>query len=227
VLYQDAKKLVFILLALNGKRRARIVQSAVSKQLGVSQQTVSRLLKTLEEEGYIVRTVKGRGEFIEMTEKGIRAAEELFGSIQRLLSEERGVIVLEGRVVSGLGEGRYYMKLPYYRDKIAELLNFIPYPGTLNVQLEGDSLIKRLALTKDSGLRIEGYKNEERYYGGATVFRARINGYEKAGIIIPDRTSHPKDVIEIISPIYLRGELGLKDGDRVVIEVRLENGGLR
>ncbi|MGB9726033.1 MAG: DUF120 domain-containing protein [Fervidicoccaceae archaeon] len=223
--YQEAKKIVFIVLALGGKRRARIVQSTVSKQLGVSQQTASRLLKNLEEEGYIFRMVKGRGEFVELTQKGLSTLEVLYGMLSKLMSEERGILVLEGKVVSGLGEGQYYMKIPYYRNRVKELLNFVPYPGTLNVQLEGESTLKRLALTKESGLRIEGFRNEERFYGGATLFKAKINGFEKAGIIIPDRTSHPKDVIEIVAPIYLRGELGLKDGDRVVLEVKLEGGG--
>lgn len=206
-------------------RRTRIVQSAVSKQLGISQQSASRLLKKLEDEGYIVRTVKGRGEFVELTEKGLSALEELYGLLSKLMSEERDVVLLEGKVVSGLGEGQYYMKIPYYKNKVKELLGFTPYPGTLNIQLEGDSTLKRMALTKESGLRIEGFRNEERFYGGATLFEAKINGYEKAGIIIPDRTSHSKNIIEVVAPVYLRGELGLSDGDRVVLEVKLKSGG--
>ncbi|MEM0020954.1 MAG: DUF120 domain-containing protein [Fervidicoccaceae archaeon] len=224
MLYREAKKVLFIALAFGGKRRVRIVQQALASRMGMSQQSVSRLLKILEEEGYIMRSVKGRGEFIEITEKGLSAMEELYGYISRLMSEEANIVILEGKVVSGLGEGQYYMKLPYYRNKIGEILGFDPYPGTLNVQLDGESSIKRLVLTRSNGLRIEGYRNKERFYGGATLFKSKINGYEKAAIIIPDRTSHPKDVIEVIAPVYLRGELGLNDGDRVVLEVSLESG---
>ncbi|MFP3268649.1 MAG: DUF120 domain-containing protein [Desulfurococcales archaeon] len=227
MLYEEAKKVIFAVLVLGGNKRARVVQSKISEALGVSQQTVSRLLNELEAEGYIVRTVKGRGEFVELTENGLKLAEELYGILSALMRVEDNVLLLEGKVVSGLGEGRFYMNVQYYKNKIKELLGFLPYPGTLNVQVIGESALKRMALTKERGIRIEGFKTEDRFYGGATLFRAKVNGYEQAAIIIPDRTSHPREVLEVIAPIYLRGELGLSDGDRVLLEVKLEVEGRR
>jgi riboflavin kinase len=42
---------------------------------------------------------------------------------------------LFGRVVSGKGEGRYYMSLPPYKEKFKNILGFEPYEGTLNIKL--------------------------------------------------------------------------------------------
>jgi riboflavin kinase len=45
-----------------------------------------------------------------------------------------------------------------------------------------------------------------------------INGVPGA-VVIPDRTHYPKDLLEIVSPVKLRDELKLKDGDGVCIVV--------
>ena len=42
---------------------------------------------------------------------------------------------LFGRVVSGKGEGKYYMSLPPYKEKFKNILEFEPYEGTLNIKL--------------------------------------------------------------------------------------------
>jgi riboflavin kinase, archaea type len=39
-------------------------------------------------------------------------------------------------------------------------------------------------------------------------------------VVAPERTHYPSDLIEIISPVKLRDSLSLKDGDRVVIQVK-------
>ena len=39
------------------------------------------------------------------------------------------------KIVSGMGEGAYYMSLKGYRNQFIEKLGYEPYPGTLNVKL--------------------------------------------------------------------------------------------
>ncbi len=207
---------------LGGKRRRRLVQSKIAEYLGISQQSVSRLLRELESKGYITRIVSGRGEFVEITDSGLSLIEEMHSLSRVLLEEEKGILILEGVVVEGLGEGRFYMSIPFYREYFRKTLGFNAYPGTLNVRLTGDSVWKRRALDAAPGIRVPGFKNHERVYGGARLFRTKINGYYPAALVFPDRTSHPKEIIEVIAPVYLRGELGLKNGDRVVLEVKIE-----
>ncbi len=223
--YEDAKLVAFLLLVMKGKRRRRLKQTEVARDTGLSQQSVSRLLRTLEERGLITRIVKGRGEYVEVTSQGLRMAEEMAGLATSIVEEDRNILVLEGVVVSGLGEGRYYISMPYYSSMIQKLLGFKPYPGTLNVRLVGESVWKRRQLNAYRTLHIPGFRDEKRVYGGAWLFRAKINGYEPAGIVIPERTSHGSEIIEIVAPEYLRSVLGLKDGDRAVIEVYIPDNG--
>ncbi len=218
---KECKGACFILLALGGKKRKRVVQTEIANKLGISQQSVSRILKELEEKGLITRIVKGRGEFIEVTDRGLALIEKMNSLATLFLKEEKDTLVLEGIVEDGLGEGRFYMSISYYRDMIKKTLGFNAYPGTLNIRLVGENIWKRKTLDAFPGIQIPGFKNKERFYGGARVFPAKINGYQPAGIILPDRTSHPQDILEVIAPIYLRGELGLKTGDRVVLEINL------
>jgi len=57
-----------------------------------------------------------------------------------------------------------------------------------------------------------------RTYGAVKAFRARVRGVEGA-VVMPERTHHPTDVIEVVAPVKLRDVLGLRDGDRIEIEV--------
>jgi len=95
------------------------------------------------------------------------------------------------------------------------------YPGTLNVALESRYLNDRLELDTTQGILIPRYADNLRTYGEVKAFLASINGLEPSALIIPFRTSHPKSIIEVISPYYLREKLSLKDGDKVEIEVLL------
>jgi len=217
--YEEMKLLGFLLLIMDGKRRTRLTQTKTAEELGISQQSVSRLLRVLEEKGYIVRIVKGRGEYIEITDTAQKLIEQIHSMTTSILASDKDKLLLEGIVISGLGEGRYYMSIKYYSEMIKKLMGFKAYPGTLNIRLIGESILKRKELDGRKGLVIPSFRTEKRVYGGARLFPCKINGYKPAGIIIPDRTSHGKEIIEVIAPEYLRKVLGVKDGDKVVIEV--------
>src|SRR5207245_2909814 len=117
---------------------------------------------------------------------------------------------IRGRVVAGLGEGRYYISREGYRKAFSRLLGFDPFPGTLNVEVEPIDREKVQEVRDLSGILIPEFQSEGRTFGAVKCFRAEIGGLEAAAIF-PLR-SHHVNVLEVISPHHLRQALTLADG---------------
>ena len=193
-------------------------------QLGVSQQTASRRLQRLEREGLIERIVSRRGERVKLTDAGLELLREVYYALAFTVPPKLvDTIEFEGVVFSGLGEGGYYMSLEGYVRQIEEKFGFKPYPGTLNVRLTGRSeLLKRVKLDEYPSIMISGFSDGRRTYGSVRAYKASINGYRPAAVVIPSRTVHKIDVIEVIAPVNLREQLNLRDGDHVRVTVYLQ-----
>ncbi|MBI1935112.1 CTP-dependent riboflavin kinase [Candidatus Woesearchaeota archaeon] len=123
--------------------------------------------------------------------------------------------VVTGIVVSGLGEGAFFMSIDHYRKEIEKKLGFGAYPGTLNIKVKKIyiDLLKNVECA-----RISGFKSGNKSFGGAACYAASINGV-KGAIIMPDLTKH-KNVIEFIAPVHLRSALKIKDGNEVELELK-------
>lgn len=205
---------LILLLAKKGAigEKARVTLRDLSRELNVSPQTVLRWLEELEHEGYLEKFVEGRKTHIELTNKALHFLSELYEELTEILSEGR---IILGEVISGLGEGAYYVK--HYSELINEYLGFDPYPGTLNLKVLFPKTIFD-ALYKVKPVIIPGFVKEGRTFGDVRAYRVKINGVNGA-IVIPSRTIHPPRIAEVIAPVCLREVLGLKDGDKVRIEV--------
>lgn len=203
-----------LLLAKKGAigEKAKVTLRDLSRELNVSPQTVLRWLEGLEHEGYLEKFVEGRKTHIELTNKALHILSELYEELTEILSEGR---IILGEVISGLGEGAYYVK--HYSELINEYLGFDPYPGTLNLRVLFPKTIFD-ALYKVKPVVIPGFVKEGRTFGDVKAYRVKINGIDGA-IVIPSRTIHPPRIAEVIAPVCLREALGLRDGDRVRIEV--------
>jgi len=188
----------------------------LAKELGCSRQTAHRRLVRLEKSGLIRRRLKGRRQLLEISERGRTSLQALLLRLEKTL-RSTGSIRLTGTVTSGLGEGSYYMRIPHYMRQFEKVLGVRPYPGTLNVKLDRASEGKAAALREMPGTVVRGFKSETRTFGDVKVFLARLNGTETA-LIFPTR-GHYRDVVEVISGRNLRRTLGLRDGDRVELEV--------
>ncbi|MBN1323325.1 MAG: DUF120 domain-containing protein [Methanotrichaceae archaeon] len=125
---------------------------------------------------------------------------------------------MEGTVISGLGEGQYYINLPGYRDQFEEAVQMVPFPGTLNLRLTRESMPLRERLNEMPAIHIRSFSDDMRRYGGGRCHPVTI-GDIRAAIVIPDRSHYPEDLIELIAPINLREALALKDGDLLTIRV--------
>jgi riboflavin kinase len=202
-------------LALMGALKGRVSLSSarLGSTVGTSSQTAARRLIRLERQGYITRTLTKEGQDVRITDKGLSRLRAEYMDYRRIFEEGQGQR-LKGRVMTGLGEGQYYISLEGYRRQFVEKLGFEPYPGTLNLQLK-----EPFAVQDTSAIKIEGFKDSARTYGGGKCYPVKIDGIG-AAIIRPDRSSYPLNMVEVIAPINLRERLGLRDGDEV--EVILE-----
>lgn len=205
------RKLLGDLLALSRVEGLPVADAA--GRLCMTRQGLYKVLRSLRERGYVEE-----GPVVKLSQKG---RDVLSAALKDLLSYFNIVsIKLSGVVISGLGEGAFYISLEGYRRAIERLLGFTPYPGTFNVKLDPQSVPYRRYLDSLPGILIAGFSNGVRTYGAVKAFRARIRGIESA-VVMPERTHHPSDVIEVVAPVKLRDVLGLRDGDRVEIEIYL------
>ncbi|MFX1573477.1 MAG: DUF120 domain-containing protein [Promethearchaeota archaeon] len=209
-----------------GSQKAIHISSVeFGKVLNLSQQTASRRITNLEELGWIQRKVEGKEQIIRITKKGADSMLLMYKNLKQILEE----ILIVGEVTEGMGEGGYYVRIPGYLKQFQEKLGYIPYFGTLNLQLS--DLNKELLeenLKNQIPVRIEGFEDKKigRTYGSVNCFEcyvSRLDNQEKkinAVILKIKRTHHKKNIFEILAEPYLREVLELRDGDRLRIELK-------
>lgn len=198
----------------------RISTTSFAKKIGLSQQSVSRYLISLEKRGLIYRSIGKEGSLIKLSKAGEDLLRDIYLNLNMIFERKPHSIIIEGEVFSGLGEGAYYVSQEGYRRQFIEKLGFDPYPGTLNLRIvDGRGIMLRAALDAYPGIEIKGFRNKSRTYGMVKCFFATIDGREKGAVVIASRSHYGKDTLEIISPVYLREKLGLKDGDRIKVEI--------
>lgn len=202
------------LLAARGATSAPLLLTSgeVGELLGVSQQAASNYLRELARAGLLTRTLQGRKQALGVTPAGVKLLREELTELRRIV-EGTGTLELRGVVVSGLGEGRYYLSIPGYLKQFERKLGYTPFPGTLNVKLAGEALSRLPEAKGLAGVRIDGFQDQGRTFGGASCIPSLLSG-RPCHLIVPDRT-HYVDVAEFIAPVELRRVLKLKDQDPV------------
>ncbi len=190
----------------------------LGKLIGVSQQSASQRILELIREGLVARDLATRRQRIRLTPRGSDVVRKEYADYQRIF-EIKETMTISGTVTSGLREGAFYMRQKGYRDQFRKKLWFEPYEGTLNLKIAGPDLAKLQVLQDSPGIEISGFEASGRTFGGAKCFLATI-GLVDCAVIMPIRTHHT-DVLEVISKHFLRGSLGLKDGDVVELLVSL------
>jgi len=183
----------------------------LASKLGVSPQTVMRWLSDFESSGILERVITGRRTRVRLTEKGLKLLEDIHDSLDSALYG--GVII--GEVVSGLGEGAYYVR--QYRERFREYLGFDPYPGTLNIRVIFPKTVFD-ALCNVKPIVIPGFVRNGRSFGDVRAYPVSVEGIDGA-IVIPSRTIHPPKIAEVVSPVCIRKRLKVDDGDRVTLRV--------
>lgn len=191
-----------------------------SRELGdileMSQQSASKRILELLDQKLITRDLGARKQRIKLTNGGIDELKKEYNEYRRIF-ELDDHIILHGKVISGMGEGGYYICQPQYMEQFQEVLGFKPFEGTFNMSIDKDDIRKLDVIKSSSGHVIKGFVSKGRSFGNVMAYKAKIRNIDCA-VIIPER-SHYKDTIEIICQYHLRRTLSLNDGDRIDLRV--------
>lgn len=230
------------LLSLGAKETpTEITSGQISKVIQRSQQTASKILIELEKDNLIERIKNNKKFKIKVTQEGFEAIRELHSLMNTAIESSRGKrIILKGKIVSGMGEGSYYMSKKGYKDQFREKLGYEPFPGTLNIKLE-EQIYKdtKREMTNYPSIYIHGFKDENRTFGWVKcyptilipeakendhVWKNNKKNYEKmeieSSILLLERTHHNNSLVEVIAPVCIKETASLKNGDIVTIELK-------
>lgn len=223
--------LTMVQLLSKGARHnfVEVTTSDLGKNIGRSQQAASKHLLDLENTGYIERVRRGQKFAVRITDKGYSEIQNLFSSLKSALESAPEAIAFEGSVVSGMGEGAYYMSLEGYRRQFKEKLGYEPYPGTLNVRLTDPLYMNaRRDLGRHPSIFIDGFSDGTRTYGWVKCYRAAIIGgagqeaVENAAVLVLERTHYDDSMLEVIAPISIKEATGIKVGDPIRVRVQIQ-----
>jgi len=197
-----------------------ITTSSLGKSIKKSQQAASMHILELENGGFIDRVMTGRHLSVKITQKGYSELVKLNSILGSSLDSSPSHLELNGSVISGLGEGAYYMALNGYTKQFKTKVGYIPYPGTLNIklnQLQATQIIQQL--DDLNGIMIDPFSDGKRTYGWVNCFHAILNNSIKCELIRLERTHHDSSVIELISKNNLRKTARLKTGSKVMVRI--------
>ncbi len=205
---------LLMLIAKNSERGSFTSSTQkISFSLGYSQQTASRKLRELEKKGLISREASPKGMVLSLTPKGRELLEYVHLQLSSLFEKSPALKKLSGTVESGSGEGAYYTSLPRYSKAFKGLLGEEVFPGTLNMRVKLPELNAFLNSLKPK--KIHAFKTKTRGFGSTDCFQVKVNSRIPGLMVFPERSHHPRGVVEIVSPVFLRKRLKLRDGSRV------------
>ena len=201
-----------------------ITSSSLGKRIKKSQQASSKHLLELEKDGFIERIMTGRNFSLKITTKGYSEVVKLFTTLRASLDSFPSYVELQGTVVSGMGEGAYYMSLKGYTKQFKKKIGYVPFPGTLNISLIKNEYIESIhQFDALEGILIKGFSEENRTYGWVRCLKANITKSIDCELIRLERSLHDKKIIELISKINLRKAAKLSDESIVTITIPINS----
>jgi riboflavin kinase len=176
-----------------------VTTSSLGKSINRSQQAASKHLLELERDGYIERIRNGQKVSVRITNKGHAEIT---------------------KIISGMGEGAYYMSMKGYTKQFKSKLGYIPFPGTLNVKLNDKKFTEaKRELDTHQGIMINGFSDGKRTYGWVKCYPAKINSTVDGMMITLERTHYDDSIIELISKTNIKKTAKLSNGSSISIRV--------
>ena len=124
---------------------------------------------------------------------------------------------ITGVLATGVGEATGFTSLDWARRAFLDRLGIDVHPGTVNMILTTDR-------DKDAWRSVKSWPGivlppPRPDWCNSRCYLARINDRIDAAIVLPEIPTYPENQIELIASVGVRVTLGLKDGDRLVIDV--------
>ncbi|HEY7695420.1 MAG TPA: DUF120 domain-containing protein [Nitrososphaeraceae archaeon] len=192
-------------------------------EINKSQQAASKVILELQDLKYVERVKKGHGYLIRVTDEGFSIVKKMSEFLHMALNSSPGKVHFSGTLVSGMGEGKYYMSLDGYRKQFEKKIGYIPFPGTLNIRIVDPlSLENRDKIETFRYHFVDGFSDSKRTYGWVKCYPVILNGNEKirTDLLILERTHHDNNMLEIIAPVNIKKVLNLKNGDNVKVTLK-------
>ncbi len=201
-----------------------ITTSSLGKSINKSQQAVSKHLLELEQDGYVERIRSGQKVSVRVTTKGHTEMAKISAILKSSLDSSPSYVEFKGTIISGMGEGAYYMSMRGYEKQFKSKLGYVPFPGTLNVKLRDKEFIEaKRTLDAHPGIMINGFSDGKRTYGWVKCYPAKINHLIDAALITLERTHHDDSVIELISHENIKKATKLSTGSQISIRVPIRS----
>ena len=209
------------ILSKGGKHNfVNITTTSLGKEIGKSQQSASLHLKELELGGFIERILSGRKQSIKITNKGFTELSTLHSLLSKVISKSPNSLSITGTITSGMGEGAYYMSMKGYTKQFKSKLGYIPFPGTLNVQLEEKKFSESIShLSNYEGIKIDSFSDGKRTFGWVKCFKSKINNKIDCELILLERTHHDTTIVEFIAKNSIRKSLKIGNKSNVKIKI--------
>ncbi len=212
----------FTLYSLANKGAIHSKTTITTRELGeilnISQQTASRRIAQCVEQGYLNRVHTADGMLLQISEKGCDELLHVLSNLEIVFTPPEDEIVIEGSIVTGLGEGAYYIDV--YSSKLKAALGFRPHLGTLNVKISDEESKKAIGRMKNTPpLVLSGFTHKGRTFGDVICYRVKINGELEGAVVIAQRTHHSEEILEIVAPVDIREALNIEDNDKVTLTV--------
>jgi riboflavin kinase len=203
--------LLFLLKKEAHRNACRMTTGEIALATCMSQQNVSRRLQLLENAGKITRKREG----IVISADGVGELKSLLATLKNSFGTR---VEIKGIIANGSGKGKFYLSQKEYKKQFQDKVGFDPYPGTLNIKLNREAVEKRRQLLQMDPVIIEGFEKQGREFGDLFLYKAKINK-EACAVVLPLRTRHGEETIEIAAPFNLRKKLGKKQGNSIVLEI--------
>jgi riboflavin kinase len=195
-----------------------LTTSELGDLMNISQQTASRRIALCVEKGYLLRIHTADGMLLQITNTGRDELLRVFSNLEVAFTPIQDDIVIEGRLVTGLGEGAYYVDV--YASKLKEALGFKPHLGTLNVKIIDDDSRRAIGRMKNTPpLVVSGFRHKGRTFGDVICYRVKVNNKIEAAVVMAQRTHHSEDILEVVAPVDIRKTLDIEDDSKVTLTV--------
>jgi len=124
-------------------------------------------------------------------------------------------VTITGKIVSGVKKGAFFTQLDWVQEQCQKKLGFKPFPGTLNLEIQEETIPIVETLRHEEGIELVP---PEAGFCTGHVYPVSVMGVSGA-LVAPaeDVSVHGKNIIEIIAPISLKEALDVKDGDEIML----------